>query len=419
MNSTLPAELFKDRINFILELALHLHTSGTTVNRLESALARVAHKLNLEVSIWSNPTGIMISFLDPEKGEPYTITRIMRLKPGETNLGRLADADAIAEQVMAGTLDIQTGLNKLKVQDQEKSLARLLFRVLCYGLASAMVVSLFPRTGWADFYTSLGLGFLVGLLVQHSSKHTNINDAHEAIGAFLVTLIVSMIACFIAPLSIQSVIVSALITLMPGLMLTQSVNELASQQMVSGSARFAGAVTILMKLVFGSIFATGLVQLFDWSFLPNAYAPVLPAWMYWLMLLPGSFALAVLFKTNKRDMPIAMASVLLGFGVMKLCSLVPAIVNGTLPLAAFLAALVVTMVSNIYARIYNRPGALIRVPGIILLVPGSLGFHTLNIALAQDISSSLDLAFSVLSALTALVAGILFGNLLVSSRRNL
>lgn len=419
MNTTLPDELFKDRINFILELAVHLHTSGTTVNRLESALARVARQFNLEVSIWSNPTGIMISFLDPIKGEPYTITRILRLKPGETNLGRLADADAIAEQVMAGTLDIQNGLNKLKAQDQEADLSHTLFRVLCYGLASAMVVSLFPRTGWADLYTSLGLGFLVGLLVQHSSKHTNINDAHEAIGAFLVTLLVSVVACFIAPLSVQSVIVAALITMMPGLMLTQSVNELASQQMVSGSARFAGAVTILMKLVFGSIFATGLVELFDWSFLPNANAPVLPAWMHWLMLLPGSFALAVLFKTNKRDIPIAMAAVLLGFGVMKLCSLVPALINGTIPLAAFLAALVVTVVSNMYAKIYHRPGALIRVPGIILLVPGSLGFHTINIALAHDVNSSLDLAFSVLAALIALVAGILFGNLLVTSRRNL
>jgi uncharacterized membrane protein YjjB (DUF3815 family) len=160
-----------------------------------------------------------------------------------------------------------------------------------------------------------------------------------------------------------------------------------------------------------------MVQLLDWQLLPNANAPILPVWMYWAMLLPGSFALAVLFKTNKRDIPIAMAAVLLGFGVMKVCSLVPALVNGVLPMAAFLAALVVTVVSNIFAKKFNRPGALIRVPGIILLVPGSLGFHTLNVALAQDVNSSLDLAFSMLAALIALVAGILFGNLLVSSRR--
>lgn len=413
------ADLFKDRVNFILELAAQLHNSGTTVNRLEGALERVARKFNLVVNIWSNPTGIMISFLDPIKGEPYTITRVLRLKPGETNLGRLADADAIAEQVLSGEMNLQEGLSKLQVPDKISGLANKYFRIVCYGLASAMVVSLFPRTGFADLFVSFGLGLLIGLVVQYSSAHTHVNDAHEAIAAFLITLLASVIASFIAPLSLQPVIISVLITLMPGLMLTLAVNELANQQLVSGTARFAGAVMVLMKLAFGSMIASGLILLLDWQFIPNLSLPVLPLWMPWFMVLPGSFALAVLFKTNKNDIPIAMSAVLLGFALMKACSLVPILVNGKLPMAAFISALGVTMASNLFAQKFNRPGALIRVPGIILLVPGSLGFATLNVVFSKDISGSLDLAFSLIAALIALVAGILFGNLLVSSRRYL
>ncbi len=76
--------------------------------------------------------------------------------------------------------------------------------------------------------------------------------------------------------------------------------------------------------------------------------------------------------------------------------------------------------SNLYARLFNRPGALIRVPGIILLVPGSLGFQILNTALDRRMRViGLGIAIPLFAALTALVAGILFGNLLVSSRRNL
>lgn len=413
------ADLFKDRVNFILELATQLHNSGTTVNRLEGALERVAGKFNLVVNIWSNPTGIMISFLDPIKGEPYTITRVLRLQPGETNLGRLADADAIAEQVLSGEMNIQQGLVNLQVPDKESGLANKYFRIVCYGLASAMVVSLFPRTGFADLLSSFGLGLLIGLIVQYSSVHTHVNDAHEAIAAFVITLLASLIASFIAPLSLQPVIISVLITLMPGLMLTLAVNELANQQLVSGTARFAGAVMVLMKLTFGSMIASGLVLLFNWQYMSNLDFPVLPQWLAWFMVLPGSFALAVLFKANKKDIPIAMSAVLLGFALMKACSLVPELVNGKLPMAVFISALGVTMVSNLYAQKFNRPGALIRVPGIILLVPGSLGFTTLNVVFSKDISGSLDLAFSVIAALIALVAGILFGNLLVSSRRYL
>ena len=114
-----------------------------------------------------------------------------------------------------------------------------------------------------------------------------------------------------------------------------------------------------------------------------------------------------------------MAAVLFGYGVMKACALVPALASGEIPTATFLAALAVTAASNVFARMFNRPGGLIRVPGIILLVPGSLGFRTINIAFAQDATASIDLAFSLFAALIALVAGILFGNLLVPSRRNL
>ena len=137
------------------------------------------------------------------------------------------------------------------------------------------------------------------------------------------------------------------------------------------------------------------------------------------MLVPGAFALAVLFKAHWRDVPVAMAAVFLGFGVMKACTLIPALSDGETPTPAFLSALAITAVSNLYARFFNRPGALIRVPGIILLVPGSVGFRTFNVAFGHDAASSLDLAISLLAALIALVAGILFGNMLVPSRRNL
>ncbi|MCC6756880.1 MAG: threonine/serine exporter family protein [Arenimonas sp.] len=415
----MDSNAFKDRIHFVVELSRHLHAAGTSVNRLEGALERVSQRLGLEVSIWSNPTGIMISFRDVVHGDPYTLTRVLRLRPGDTHLGRLADADHIAEQVMAGTLDIPGGLARLRAMDAKASIGHKLGSIVCWGVASALVLSLFPRTGWADFAAAAVLGMLVGALALYGERKPRLHDALEALAAFLVTVLASFVAGYLAPLSVQPVVISALIVLMPGMMLTNAINELADQQLASGSARFAGAMTVLMKLTFGSILASQLVALLGWGFLPNAGAAALPAGMSWWMLLPGAFALAVLFKANRRDLPVAMAAVLFGYGVMKVCALVPALASGEIPTATFLAALAVTAASNVFARVFNRPGGLIRVPGIILLVPGSLGFRTINIAFAQDATASIDLAFSLFAALIALVAGILFGNLLVPSRRNL
>ena len=63
--------------------------------------------------------------------------------------------------------------------------------------------------------------------------------------------------------------------------------------------------------------------------------------------------------------------------------------------------------------------ALLRVSGIILLVPGSVGFRSLSFVLERDVVLGLDTAVAVLSALIAIVAGLLFGNLLVPPRRYL
>jgi uncharacterized membrane protein YjjP (DUF1212 family) len=405
------------RVDFVVELARRLHAYGTSANRLEGAVSQVARRLQVEADVWSNPTGMLLSFADVERGAPHSITRVIRLDPGDTNLGRLARVDAIAEVVLAGTRNLAEGLEALRALDRKPRRFSSMLSVLSFGLAAASVTGLLPRMGWADLTTAAILGMLIGVLTEYSATRPRWRDAHEAVAAFVATLAATTVACFIAPLTLQGVIVAALIVLMPGLTLTNAVAELSSQQLVSGTARFAGALTVLLKLTFGAVAGAQVVHLFGWEAMPNAGA-VLPAWMPWLTLLAGSFAFAVLFKAARRDTLLVMASVWLGFAVQRLADSIPALQSNAFPTGVFAAGIVVTAVSNAYGRWANRPGALVRVPGIILLVPGSLGFRSFNFAFERDLMLGLDTAFSVVTALIALVAGILVGSLILPSRRN-
>jgi len=407
------------RVDFIVELARRLHIYGTSAQRLEGAVIQVARRLQIEAEVWSNPTGMILSFPDPERGHAYPITRLVRLEPGEENLGRLAAADGIAEDVLAGRRDIGDGLLAMRALDRPPGRFANWWTVLSFGLSSAAVVGLMQRTGWADLATAAVLGTMIGMVTIYSHGRPRWADAHEALAAFLVTLLASAIASFVAPLSLQGVIIAALIVLMPGLTLTTAVSELTSRQLVSGTARFAGALTILLKLTFGTVAAAQLVNLFGWQLLPNGAASTLPQWMPWLLLLVGSFAFSVLFKAARRDTLLVMASVWLGYAATRLAAVLPGVESNTLPGGVFFAGMVVTAAANAYGHHFNRPGALVRVPGIILLVPGSLGFRSFNFVFERDVMLGLDTAFAVITALIALVAGILFGNLLVSPRRNL
>src|SRR3546814_3882798 len=73
----------------------------------------------------------------------------------------------------------------------------------------------------------------------------------------------------------------------------------------------------------------------------------------------------------------------------------------------FMSALVLTAAGNAYARWAQRPGALVCVPGIILMVPGSASVRSvLTLIQQQDLAAGQQAALAVVNILLALIAGL-------------
>jgi uncharacterized membrane protein YjjB (DUF3815 family) len=75
--------------------------------------------------------------------------------------------------------------------------------------------------------------------------------------------------------------------------------------------------------------------------------------------------------------------------------------------------------STLYARTFNRPAAVPLVPGIMLLVPGSIGFGSLSRFIERDVVYAVETAFSMGLVGVALVTGLLLANLIVPPRKAL
>jgi uncharacterized membrane protein YjjP (DUF1212 family) len=409
-----PAAPYSARIDFVVQLAARLHAYGTTAERLEGAITAVAPRLGLRCAAWSNPTGLILSFGDATRPDTLAdTTQVIRLQPGDIDLRKLCQADAIAERLLAGEIDIPAATAALHALDREPGRRARALTALSFGLTSASVAGLL-RSGWADLVAAGLIGTLIGVLTVMGSKRPRLAESLDAVAALVAMTLAAAIATFIVPLSLKNVIVAALIVLLPGMMLTNAVAELTSQHLVSGTARFAGALAVLLKLTFGTVAASQVALLLGWAPREAVGVNVPPAWVEWAALAIGCYAFAVLFKADRRDYPLVMASAALGYTVTKFGGEAFGSQAGV-----FLASMVMTALSNAYARWANRPGALIRVPGIILLVPGSVGFRSLTFVLERDVELGLDAGFLLVNLLVALVAGLLFGNLLIPARRNL
>lgn len=406
-----PAPLHA-RIAFVVETARRLHQYGTSAPRLESAIDKLAARLHLLAQVWSSPTAIIISFADAADADRSAeITRVIRLSPGDIDLRNLAAVNDIADQVTAGELGIDAGSRLLRALGASAGgRGAQAHEVLCYGLVSATLAVLM-RGAWIDAAAAGGIGLVVGLVAQASARSQRARPALEAACGLIATLLATLISLHLAPLTLKTTVLASLIVLFPGMTLTTAVRELSTRHLVSGVARFADAIATLMKLAFGTLVANELCKSLDLVPSADAQRPI-PDWGVWAALVFGAYGFAVLFRAARRDFPLVMASAALGYAITYFGSR-----QFNPPFGVFLAGAIMGALSNLYARAAGRPGALVREPGIILLVPGSLGFLSVSAIVGRDVFLGINTAASLFAILVALVAGLLFGDLIVAPRR--
>ncbi|MHC1480183.1 threonine/serine exporter family protein [Frateuria aurantia] len=408
---------FEARIAFLMALARHLHQYGTSASRLELVITTAGQRLGLEAEVWSSPTAIITSFTEASAGgEAMAQTQVIRLIPGDVDLRRLCEADRIADQVVAGRMALREGMRQLQLLAEPDAWPARLAIIGSYGLAASSVAALLMRSGWADLITAGLVGLMIGTITVLAGSRPRLFAASEAVCALLASLVATLVSAWVAPLSLRSVVLAGLIILMPGMALTTAVREISSQHLVAGVARFGGAVASLLKLTFGTVAGFQLCAMLGIQPQEHAVVP-LPSWTSLPALLLGSFSFAISFRTARRDWAVVMGAVMLGYFAARWGGELT-VGDASAPLGLFLAGILLGALANVFTKYADRPGILIREPGIILLVPGSAGYRSVSHLLTP--SSELGVASGVvlLGMMVSLVAGLMFGDLLVTPRQN-
>ena len=120
----------------------------------------------------------------------------------------------------------------------------------------------------------------------------------------------------------------------------------------------------------------------------------------------------VLFNALPKHYPWILLACLISYFSLNLFDFLS--VDG---LTVFFSALTLGLMSNAIARWKKLPVSLMLVPGIILLVPGSIGFKSLSYLVNNQTLTGIDTAFSTIIAAVALASGLLFSNILLNSKQ--
>ena len=391
----------------LLELGRALHSYGTPAHRLEAALAGLARRLGVEAEFFSAPTAIFAQF-----GGPGGVARLARVEPGEVNLEKQALLDEVAERVWHGTLDPAAAL--AAVRRIVAALPRYgpALSTACFGLASGAAARFFGG-GLREIAASVVVGLAIGLLAVAAGRRPALGRVFETLAATLATALAVSANWLAFPVSVYVTTLAGLIVLIPGLTLTVAINELATRNWVSGTARLVGAGAAFVQIGLGVTLGSQLTRVLPgWQ--PPPVPDQLPAWTVAVAVVGASLGFVVLFGARPGDAPWIVAAGAIAFwGARGGAELL----GPQLGVAA--GAFAVGAASNLYSRWANVPTAITLVPGIMLLVPGGLGFSSLSAMLDKNVVSGVETAFAALMVAVALVAGLLVANVLVPARKAL
>jgi len=210
------------------------------------------------------------------------------------------------------------------------------------------------------------------------------------------------------------VILSAIIAFIPGLSLTLGLAELSARHLMSGTARIMDAVMMLFKLYFGAVLGMALGKLF-WGEVEYITPNIMPDWTAWAAVTTLSISLVILFRVRKKDAPWGIISGYVAYGA----SIIGAAYLGP-ALGAFVGAFVLGIYGNLFSRIMKLPSSIVKLLGLVVLVPGSKVYIGLNSAISGvDMLNTSNIGSQAFLIFMSLVAGLIFANVALPSRKTL
>ncbi|WP_376696773.1 threonine/serine exporter family protein [Wenzhouxiangella sp. EGI_FJ10305] len=392
----------------VLNLGRALLHVGSPAHRLESSMQIMAERLGLQAEFFSTPTALIVSLGDGENQQTF----LARSEPGSANLSKLADLTEVMEDLAEDRIDPVEADDRVRRIDAAPPLYGAWLQVLAFILIGGGVAPLLGG-GWREAMMSAPLGAVTGLTVWWMRQHVDRSRLIMPMVAALITFLGSLWCGIDGRTALMPAILAAMIPLLPGMDLTTAARELSTGHLVSGSSRLSFSVTIFALLAFGLVLGgmagqalVGPVEL--------TAASARPGWLLVAGLVMAAFGLMMLIQAHMRDwFWILLVSFVAWIG-SGLGGWLEAPIIG-----AFVGGLSVGLLGNLYVHFSGRPSSILHIPGLILLVPGSIGLRSLATLLQDDVVAGVETAILAGITAVALTTGMILASVLVPPRTTL
>lgn len=414
MNSVLsaaPGEIPLTEESQLLEclrkIGKGLIAAGSSVGTVENTLAEIATVYGLQCEIVALPNILMIKLGQTSHGVvDFTVQRLTHLR-----LDQVSELIQLIDNVQRKLVSPADAIRKvdyllLKPHRFHPVIIVFGYFLSCIGLTLLFRPELLPLivTGTA--------GILVGALTLWSQKWPRFDLLLPVIAAIMVSTIIFNLTESGVIYGSANLVIPPLVTFLPGAVLTTGMIELASMQILSGSARLMYGAATLFLLFIGiatGLSLSGLQRVYVYAFEASTF----PWWAPFLGTLLFGVGAFIRLSGANRDLfwmvlvlYIAMLGQLLGEFFFSAY------------FGAFLGAAFMALSSELIARSPQRTPALAsQMLAFWFLVPGARGLLSVTSILGEDYQTAAIGVGEMVGLMGVIALGVLLGTLIISPQK--
>ena len=385
-------------VDMATELGYELAMSGAETFRVEDSIRRVLASYGIDSEVFAITNCLTVS-IEAQHGKP--LTRMRRIGYHGNNMERVERYNALSRRICAEKPDAETAMQWLR---DTKKLCR------SYSLPIALLGDVLGSFGYAMFFGGTVLdglwaglcGIVIGL-VSKLMDDLKANPFFATITtSFFMALTAYIIAGFNLTDNVDTVIIGALMILVPGLLFTNAMRDVIYGDTNSGINRLVQVVLIAVAIAMGTAAAWSVTSGF-YGKLSGGDIVRYSAPIQVLVSFIGCIGFAIYFNIHSKGVILtALGGMLTWAGYLVAIELGCTIVG-----ANFWAAVVAAIYCEIMARVRKYPTLSYLVVAIFPLLPGAGIYYTMSYILQNNTDAAWAKGMETASISGVMAVGIL------------
>lgn len=245
-----------DIIEVCGKIAKILLENGAETTRVESTVEYIGRAAGIQLKCHATMTAIFVNV----KNAAGSLTHLEKPRVSSFNLQKVDEINTLSREFSSHRIGFDQLQSRVEAIDHQVIDFSWPQKILSAGLVSVAPMLLF-KASWKD----LLLAFFIGILGYLASQLAGRHSATLFLGAITGGLVISLIATSLKQVGIadssSNIVISALMPLVPGVPLTNSLREIIDRDIISGLVRGMDALMIAGSIGIGAIVGTFLANL--------------------------------------------------------------------------------------------------------------------------------------------------------------